>query len=176
MSDRTVARYSFIDDLFKSAGHAQDSRQHFSDAQVVTLAVMAMLDFGGNFERANNVIAQWRIFSQKRLLRSRFSRRLNRLSDLLHLLFHRLGKVLKELNLESRYVLDSFPVQICDNIRIKKCRLTKDVFNKEDYRGFRTSKRRYFFGIKVQVIATGDGVPVEFSILPTRCTRFAGLI
>ncbi|MCA1626291.1 MAG: IS982 family transposase, partial [Acidobacteria bacterium] len=65
-------------------------------------------------------------FCPKMLSRSRFCRRLNRLQDLMQLIFHQLGQTLKELNYESRYALDSFPVALCDNIRIGRNRLTKD--------------------------------------------------
>ena len=166
MYSRTIAIYSFVDDLLKASNHCEDRRQKVSDAQVMTTALLAMMDYGGNFERANVRLAEAKLFSCPRLSRARFSRRLNRLSDLLHLLFHQLGAVLKELNIESRYLLDSFPVPICDNLRIRRSRLTKGVSKKEDYRGFMAAKKRYFFGVRVQVVTTAEGLPVEFSILP----------
>lgn len=59
-------------------------------------------------------------------------------------------------------VLDSFPVAVCDNIRISRCRLIQD----ERYRGKVSSKRRYFYGVRVQMVITSDGIPLEFRILP----------
>ena len=35
----------------------------------------------------------------------------------------------------------------------------------EAYRGYKASMRRYFYGIKVQLITTSSGIPVEFSIV-----------
>ena len=93
------------------------------------------------------------------------------LTDLIHCLFHRLGTSLKDLHWESRYLLDSFPVAVCDNIRIKRCRIVKD----EQYRGAITSKRRYFYGVRVQILATSSGIPVEFCILPGACADLQGL-
>jgi hypothetical protein len=108
----------------------------------------------------------------KRLLsRSRFSRRLGRLMDLIHCLIHQLGSVLKDLHWESRYLLDLFPVTVCDNIRINRCRIVHD----ELYRGRIASKRRYFYGVKVQLLTTSDGIPVEFCILPGGCSDLQGL-
>jgi hypothetical protein len=171
---RTLAIYCFLDDLLKASGHREDCRQLFSDSQVLTVAVIAMLEFGGNFEKANEAISQAAIFAQPRLSRSRFSRRLNRLSDLLYLLFHQLGGVLKELNWESRYRLDSFPVPVCENIRIGRNRLTRRVSDKEAYRGYISSKRQYFFGVRVQVVTTVEGLPVEFAVLPGGCADVQG--
>jgi hypothetical protein len=170
MCDRTLAIYCFIDDFLKAHGHLEDCRIEVSDSEVITIALTAMLDFGGNFEKSRLVLHELGLV--KRLLsRSRFSRRVNRLTDLIHCLFHQLGRVLKDLHWESRYLLDSFPVAICDNIRIGRCRLVQN----EEYRGKISSKRRYFYGVKVQLLTTSDGLPVEFCILPGGCSDLQGL-
>jgi hypothetical protein len=170
MCDSTLAIYCFIDDLLKSFEHKQDRRAEVSDSEVITVALVAMLYFGGNFERARLVLKELGLV-RRMLSRSRLNRRLHRLSDLIELVFHRFGSVLKDLNWESRYLLDSFPVPVCDNIRIKRSRLVRD----ERFRGYQTSKRRYFYGVRVQVIARCDGVPVEFAILPGRFADIDGL-
>ena len=113
MYDRTIAIYCFVDDLLKAMQHSEDSRCEFSDAEVVTTAIVAMLFFGGNFERARSFLHSSGMMPRM-LSRSRLSRRLSRLSDLIDVVFHQLGLTLKELNLESRYSLDSFPVAMCD--------------------------------------------------------------
>ena len=56
--------------------------------------------------------------------------------------------------------MDSFPVVVCDNIRIARSHLLKG----EAYRGYSASKRRYFYGFRVQVITTEEGLPVDFHI------------
>lgn len=169
MCHRTLAIYCFIDDFLKARGHHEDCRIEVSDAEIITIALTAMLDFGGNFEKSRLVLHELGLV--KRLLsRSRFSRRVNRLTDLIHCLFHQLGGVLKDLHWESRYLLDSFPIPICDNIRIKRCRIVRN----EDYRGKISSKRRYFYGVKVQLLTTSDGIPVEFCILPGGCADLQG--
>lgn len=174
MCQSTIAIYCFLDDLLKASNQIEDKRQQINDAQVMTTALIAMLYFGGNYQKALSSIADAKIFSGT-LSRSRFSRRLTHLTDLIYLLFHQLGQTLKELNYESRYSLDSFPVPLCENIRIRRNRLTKQVFDKEDYRGVITSKKQYFFGLRVQVITTVDNLPVEFSILPGGCSDLQGL-
>ncbi len=170
MCNRTLAIYCFIDDFLKASGHREDIRAEVSDAEVITIAITAMLDFGGNFSKSRLVLHELGLM--KRLLsRSRFSRRVNRLADLIHLLFHKLGSVLKQLHSESRYLLDSFPVPVCDNIRIKRCRMVRD----KRYRGAMTSFRRYFYGVRVQILTVSDGIPVEFCILPGACSDLQGL-
>ncbi len=98
------------------------------------------------------------------LSKSRFSRRWHRLFLTLLDLFDYLGTILKSLNSSSEYMKYSFPVPICDNIRIPKARLASN----EDYRGYIASKKRYFYGIRVQLLSTIDGIPVEFVFKPLR--------
>ena len=174
MCHRTIAIYCFLDDLLKAMNHRSDIREQINDAQVATTAIIAMLYFGGNYQKSLTSIEESGIFSHS-LSRSRFSRRLTRINDLLHLIFNELGSTLKELNLESRYALDSFPVPLCQNIRIRRHRLTKAVADKEAYRGYISSKKQYFFGVRVQVITTIDNLPVEFSILPGEASDLQGL-
>jgi hypothetical protein len=170
MYDRTIAIYCFVDDLLKAMQHREDTRCAVSDAEVVTTALCAMLWFGGNFERSRSFLHSSGMMPRM-LSRSRLSRRLTRLAELVELIFHQLGLTLKELNTESRYALDSFPLAVCDNIRIPRCRLTKEAH----YRGYLASKRRYFYGVRVQVMVTVEGVPVEFCILPGSLSDVAGL-
>ena len=151
MCRSTLAIYCFLDDLLKAMRHHSDKRTQINDAQVATTAVIAMLYFGGNYQQNLDSIEESGIFS-KSLSRSRFSRRLNRIQDLLHLIFNELGNTLKELNLESRYAIDSFPVPICQNIRIKRNRLTKAVSDKESYRGYISSNRQYWHPAEKSVL------------------------
>ena len=65
------------------------------------------------------------------------------------------------MNTKSEYVIDSFPVAVCRNIRINRCKL----LHGEAYRGYNASKREYFYGFKVEVVVTADGLPVNYFIV-----------
>jgi len=66
------------------------------------------------------------------------------------------------MNPSQEYCLDSFPIPICDNIRIKRAHL----YQGEAYRGYIARKRRYFFGLRVHMIVTASGQPVELILRP----------
>jgi len=94
MCDTTLAIYCFIDDFLKAQGHTEDIRIEVTDDEVIKIALSVMLHFGGNFEKSRLLVHELGLM--KRLLsRSRLSRRLNRLSDLICQLFHQLGTVFK---------------------------------------------------------------------------------
>jgi hypothetical protein len=69
------------------------------------------------------------------------------------------------------YAVDSLPVPVCDNIRIRRCRLYPlevegglPPERKKSFRGYIPSKRRYFYGLRVHLVVTGAGEPVEFAL------------
>lgn len=159
--EKTVAIYVFLDDLFKFSGHIEPENRRVSDAEVVTTVLIAGMKFGGNFEHALSFVRSTGLMPSM-LGKSRFNRRLHRVSPLLVEVFLQLAETVKRLNIDSEYALDSFPVAVCENIRIGRSRIVRG----EHFRGYKPSKRQYFFGFTVQVIATVDGIPVEFAITP----------
>lgn len=162
MIDNAVAIYCFIDDYFKTVKHTEDKQCKMGDAEVILIGILACLYFGGHYEHALQYISEQNLFSYT-LSKSRFNRRIHALEEKMQEIFQSIGTVLKEFNTSMEYVMDSFPVRICHNIRIANNRLLP--LHKE-YRGKCVSKREYFYGFRVQVIATIDGAPVEFAIVP----------
>lgn len=161
MIDNAVAIYCFLDDYLKAINHQEDKQRMMNDAEIMTTALLAALYFGGNNERALGFVRA-HVFSRV-LKKSRFCRRVHAMEELLHSVFLSVGETIKQFNTKMEYVMDSFPIAVCHNIRIAGNRiLPRD----EQYRGKCVSKCQYFYGFRVQVIATVDGVPVEFAIVP----------
>ncbi|HET8671605.1 MAG TPA: IS982 family transposase [Candidatus Saccharimonadales bacterium] len=170
MFDNIVALYCITDDLLKATGHTDDCRCQVTDAELITTAFTAALYFGGNLETSRIFMKQTGLMPRM-VSRSRFCRRLHRVADLTYSLFHQLGLILKQADTKTEYLLDSFPVAVCDNIRISRCRIVQG----EQFRGKCVAKRRYFYGVKVQVLTTASGIPVEFAFLPGRASDTRGL-
>ena len=139
MLDEIIAIYAIVEDLLKAIGHQEDCRIVMSDAEVITAALVAARFFNGNQFLACQYLREHGLMP-KMLCKSRFSRRWHRLFLPLLDLFDYLAMILKSLNSSSEYMLDSFPVAICDNIRICQSRLVCS----EDYRGYIASKKRFF--------------------------------
>jgi hypothetical protein len=97
------------------------------------------------------------------LSKSRLNRRLHAIPEgLWPGLFALLAESAKRLNPDQQYVVDSLPVPACENIRTSRCRLYRD----EAFRGYIASKRRYFYGLRLHVVVTAQGIPVEFTLTP----------
>jgi len=157
MDNEIIAIYCLCDDILKAIHHQSDPQQQMTDAEVMTTAIVAVMYFGGNFEKARKLLSEPRYIPQM-LSRSRFNRRLHRLEPMLLILFETLGVTWKDSNTDSIYSIDSFPIPVCDNIRISRSKIYKG----EEYRGYQASKRRYFYGIKIHMMVTESGEPVEF--------------
>lgn len=154
MHQKTIAIYCFLDDFLKATGHQEDCRNRISDAEVMTAALLSTLYFYGNQTTAMLYMHQHQ--SVYWIDKSQFNRRLRRqliVGDLSSLRTDP-KRTQYDLPLPARLV----PVAICDNIRIARCRLLQN----EAYRGYSASKRRYFYGFRVQVITTADGIAVDF--------------
>ena len=170
MIDHTTALYCIVDDLIRAVGHTDDRRRAMTDAEVLTTALVAAHCFGGNAEHSRRFLRETGLMPRM-LSRSRLNRRLHAVADLAYTLFHQLGAALMELSASARYLLDSFPVAACDNIRIRRARLLRGA----EWRGRKASHRRYFYGVRVQVVTTEAGVPVEMTFLPGSASDVRGL-
>jgi hypothetical protein len=161
MDDQILAIYCLCADVLKAIGHTDAPQQRMSDAEVLTTGLVAMLCFRGNFESARALLCASPYIPQM-LSRSRLNRRLHRLKDLFLTFFELFGETWKHLNHESVYIIDSFPITACDNYRIPRAKL----YQHKEYRGYIASKKRYFYGIKIHLMVTTNGQPVECFLTP----------
>lgn len=161
MDTQIIVVFCLCADLLKALHHYEDPQCQMSDAEVMTTAIVAMLYFKGNFCLASRFLYDHR-YIPTMLSKSRFNRRLHRIAELFLTLFLHLGETWKQLNERSVYVLDSFPVAVCDNYRIGRSKLYHD----ETWRGYIASKKRYFYGVRIHILVTEFGAPVEFFLAP----------
>ncbi|MEJ0101763.1 MAG: IS982 family transposase [Bacteroidota bacterium] len=159
--DKIIGIYCIVDDILKGIGHLEDSRRKVSDSEIITTAIVSALYFGGHLDNGRGFMKMTKLVPDM-LDKSRFNRRLHQVSELVFSMFWQLGHCLKSMAGAAEYVIDSFPVAVCDNIRISRSKLIKG----EQWRGKQSSMRRYFYGVKVQVLVTDKGIPVEFGFVP----------
>jgi hypothetical protein len=170
MIDKTIAIYVFIDDLIKLMGHKEDKKRKVSDAEVLTTAIVGALYFGGHIEKARSFMHSTQLIPNM-LDKSRFNRRLHAIGEDITTIFLQTGQLIKQVAESKQFVLDSFPIPVCDNIRISRSKLVMGP----SYRGYQASMRRYYYGIKVQLITTEKGIPVEYCIVPGSQADVKGL-
>ena len=164
MDDTIITTYYLCEEFLKAIGHHDDQQVRLSTAEVMSVALVAAVFFGGNIEASRSFLDEYG-YIPKAISKSRFNRRLHAVEPCLwRTLFDLLAEVFKHNNPDNSYVVDSLPIAVCDNIRIRRCRLYPPQEHGKAFRGYIASKRRYFYGLRVHLVSTGAGEPVEFSL------------
>jgi hypothetical protein len=141
MDTQIVAIYCIYDDILKGLNHSEDKQRQMSDAEVMTTSIVAVLFFSGNMEKARFFL-QEHGYIPTMLAKSRFNGRQHQIAELFLVVFELLDEFWKQLNEESVYVMDSFPISACDNYRIPRARL----YRGEVWRGTKPPKNATSMG------------------------------
>lgn len=162
METQIIEIFCIVDDLLKIINFKDDRQAKMSSAEIITVVASSALYFGGNHEKSRKFFKDFKLI-KKVLYKGQFNRRLHAIPEnIWQRIFYLISMIFKQKNVTQEYAIDSFPVQVCKNIRINRCHLYED----EIYRGWNASKKEYFFGIKVHMICTLTGEPVEFIFAP----------
>ncbi len=158
--DFIVTVYVIVDETMRALEHRSHPLARVSDAEVLTVAVVAAKYFANNQERALQVMRLGRYLAGP-LSASRFNRRLHALADWLELILATLGELFAR---GEAYLLDSMPVPACRRARAWRCRTLRG----RAYCGYCAAKKEKFFGWRLHLLCTAGGVPVAFDVVPGR--------
>jgi len=163
MEMQVIIVYCVCDDLVKFFDLKDDIQVKMSSSEVLTIGIVAAMFFGGNQEQAR-VFLKEHGYIKNVLSKSQFNRRLHAIPDYIYKAISGvLANVFKNANESKEYTVDSFPVEVCKNIRISRSKIYK---KDEQYRGKCVSKHEYFYGVRVHMICTIKGEPIELVIAP----------
>jgi hypothetical protein len=167
MDDTITTIYCLCDDFLKVLHRHDDPQTRLSTAEVMTIPLVAATFFGANIERTRRFLYEYG-YMPKMISKSHLNRRIHAIEPTLWgMLFELLAQAFKKRNDPEfqTYAVDSLPVAVCDNIRICRCRLYPLEEHGGAFRGYISSKRRYFYGLRLHLVVTGAGEPVEFSLV-----------
>jgi len=153
-----ITAFVLIDTLMEHLDHRSHKLAQVPDSEVVLVAVVAAKYFQNHHERALCVLREAHYLSG-RLDLTRFNRRLHKLADLLAWIASTLG----ELFLHGQvFVIDSIPLPVCRRVRARRCGKVRG----REYCGYCAAKKEKFFGWRLHLICTPEGIPVSFALLP----------
>lgn len=156
-----ITIYCLCDDFLRAWGRTDAPQAKMTTAEVMTVALVAVTLFNGNHQRSRCFLKEHG-YIPKMLSKGNFNRRLHQVPEILwQALFGLLADVHKQMTQTQEYAVDSLPVPACDNIRIHRCRLYPRKKYGEGFRGYIASKRRFFYGLRVHLLMTTSGLPVE---------------
>lgn len=172
MQDQIITVYVLCDDFLKSRQHKDDRQAVMTMAEVMTTALVSALLFKNCLEAAR-IFLKEHGYIKSMLSESRLNRRIHAVGESnWQSLFQVLADFHHAKNDELNYIVDSFPIQICDNYRIPRCKLY--AADRKAFRGYIASKRRYFYGLRAHMITTEAGKPVELILAPASTADISG--
>lgn len=152
-----VTTYVVIDAMLRAYGLVDDCRTSETAAEILTVGVVAAKYFQNHHERALCVMT--RLGYVRRLSVSRFNRRLHALRDWLYGILSRIAELYSQ---GETFIIDSMPLPVCKRARAARCRKVRG----KAFCGYCAAKKEKFFGWRLHLICTPDGVPVSFDLLP----------
>lgn len=152
-----VTAYCVIADLLNAYEYEDDQRASLSAAEVLLVAVVAAKYFQNHHERALCVLI--RIGDIPSFSISRFNRRLHALRDWLYNIVSILGEV---FSYGEVFIIDSMPLPVCKRARARR---SKKLTGKA-YCGYCAAKKERFYGWRLHLVCTAEGLPVAFDLLP----------
>jgi len=155
MEHKIIAIYCLIDEMLKGLHVKNDVRAKITNAEILTMAYLAVSDFNGNYRKAHLYLNPTKLFCP--IDYSRFIRRINELHNIVETVFGYLSQLFVSIHPSQIYAIDSFPVELCQLQRESQCQLMRH----HDLKGYNASKKRYFYGFKVHMIATTHKEPVS---------------
>jgi hypothetical protein len=166
---QVITIYCLCDDFLKASGYTDDPQTKMNTAEVMTVALVAAGWFGNNQEISRLFLKQHG-YMKAMLSKSRFNRRLHAIPETLWQgLLWLLSQAVRQTeatkpDMTQPYIVDSCPVPVCANIRIRRCRIYQD----EKFRGYCASKRCYYYGL---ILLWTESAPARQCHRPTRRVR-----
>ncbi len=159
-----VTIYVMIDDTMKARGHRSHCLAGLSDAEIRTVAVIAARYYGNHHAPAVGHLTGT-AHVPRTISPARFNRRLHALAEWLDLFRDLLGDLLVRTQAAiCAVVIDSLPLPVCKRGRAWRCRKVRGRASC----GYCDAKKETFFGWRLHLICTIDGVPVACALLPAR--------
>ncbi len=131
-------------------------------AEVMTFSILCGDYFQGDQKKAHFWLRYLGYFPSL-LSRSRINRRAQNIpKDHWMAVFRLLAHMTIQHKSQGMYAVDSFPIPCCQKNRIDSRRL----YLGKEYISYAPSKKQFFCGLRVHMVVTTEGCPVEFCFRP----------
>lgn len=156
--DVIITALVVIDDVLPGLGYESHRLSRVSDAEVLLVGVVVAVYFRNHQARALSVMLGMG-YIRGRLSVSRITRRLHALWGWLMLIMEELTS---RLATGEAFIMDSMPLPVCKRVRASRCGKVRGRV----YCGYGDAKQEKFFGWRLHLVCTPDGLPVSFEMVP----------
>jgi hypothetical protein len=153
-----ISLYTIISTICEKILEKPNQKQKLDDAEIITIALCSALFFNNNHDKAISWLYCTKYFPVMLSL-SRYNRRIHRLKYVIEFCTERIFELFLK---EETFIIDSMPLPVCKRTRARR---NKKVRGRE-YCGYCVAKKEKFFGFRLHMITSREGIPVSFQILP----------
>ena len=165
--DLATVVFVLVDDWYQTDGvklltGKRGKKPRFSDSEVITLVLlMDYLPFPGETQYLGFIRANYLPLFPNLVDQSQFNRRARSLRLLVEQLRRHWAALLGLLD-QREYLLDTKPVPV---VGYKRSKRHSNFAETADY-GYCASRNMKYFGYKLVMISTMDGIPVDYELVP----------
>lgn len=171
MNEQIIFIYCICSDLSVSLGIRDDPQCKMNSAEVMTVAIISALFFGGNFSQARNMLKSHN-YIRNMLSESRLNRRMHEIDiTVWQSIFQAIVRIFEKQEQTFEFLVDSMPIEVCMNVRSYRCRLLSG----REFIGFCKAKKKFYYGFKLHMITNCKGRPIEFIITPASTADITAL-
>lgn len=168
METEIIFIYCLADTITCALKLKDPPRIKMTSAEIITFVMVSALYYQCNYKLTRLVSLSYRLFSSP-LSQSRMNRRIHQIPQYIWIMMF---SMCRGFHLNYReFIVDSFPVAYCQNYKRFRCKL----FQGKKFHGYTASKKQYFFGIKVHMVVSAQGIPIEFVFTPGAEADIRGL-
>jgi Transposase DDE domain len=166
-SSLMIVVFVLVDDWYQRHIAPQEmvrpgAKARFSDSEVLTLALlMDYVPFPGETQFLGFIAAHYGSWFPHLLDQSQFNRRLRRLDGTLEALRRSWVMTLVPQG-ETYFIVDTKPIPVLGLKRDKG----KSDFSGNAAPGYCASRNLYYFGYKLALLSTWDGIPIAYDLVP----------
>jgi Transposase DDE domain len=157
MALRIIYIYCLCDEFLKTTALKNDPQSKMTHAEIMTFGMTAALYFGGNFAKTRLFFLSHHYFNNV-ISKSKINKKLHYIPYEIWMQVFYIFRTVTSCPQASEFIVDSFPVPVCQNARTWRCRL----FSQKTHHGYCASKKTYYWGLKVHMLVTSEGFPYEF--------------
>jgi hypothetical protein len=127
MEEQIIAIYCLCDDFIRFKDFTDWHNVKVSTAEIMTCFIVAMRFFYGNLDLARKFLYEQRYIC-KMITLSALIKRIRRIDEYWwHDILEFIQSWGKKSGLPFEYIVDAFPISVCRNIRISRCRIYQGI-------------------------------------------------
>ena len=170
MQEQAIAIYCVCEEVLRVFQFRDDPQCKMTTSEVMAFALISAIHYGADYCKTRLVSFAFNYFPNILSL-SRLVRRVHCVPEAIWMMVFTALRIYLRKSSNQYFIVDSFPVKTYETHKSFRAR----IFQGKKYHGYSSTKKSYFFGVKIHMIIDEEGVPIEFCFTPGSVSDIEGL-